>query len=106
MHAAELCDGGGLVERLAASATYCEREVAWLMRQLLAAVAHLHQNAIVHMDIKPENVVFATRWVWHTAAALLGWAVYGAVSGVDTQAKGGRRGPPSAHEVGASANFD
>ncbi|KAG2440177.1 hypothetical protein HXX76_004290 [Chlamydomonas incerta] len=58
---AELCDGGGLVERLAASATYCEREVAWLMRQLLAAVAHLHQNAIVHMDIKPENVVFATR---------------------------------------------
>ncbi|EFJ48737.1 hypothetical protein VOLCADRAFT_31617, partial [Volvox carteri f. nagariensis] len=57
----ELCDGGGLVERLAASATYCEREVAWLVRQLLAAVQHLHDNAIIHMDIKPENLVFASR---------------------------------------------
>ncbi|GFR52239.1 hypothetical protein Agub_g14773 [Astrephomene gubernaculifera] len=58
---AELCEGGGLIERLAASATYCEREVAWLVRQLLAAVQHLHDNAIVHMDIKPENVVFVNR---------------------------------------------
>ncbi|KXZ51601.1 hypothetical protein GPECTOR_12g565 [Gonium pectorale] len=57
----ELCEGGSLVGRLAGSATYCEREVAWLMRQLLSAVGHLHANAIVHMDIKPENLVFASR---------------------------------------------
>lgn len=49
------------MERLAGSATYCEREVGWLAEQLLTAVAHLHANAIVHMDIKPDNLVFATR---------------------------------------------
>jgi calcium/calmodulin-dependent protein kinase I len=59
--AAELCSGGSLVERLAGSATFCEREAAWILRQLLAAVAHLHDTAIAHLDIKPDNVVFAVR---------------------------------------------
>ena len=37
---------------------YSEKTAAAVFRQVLAAVAYLHENNIVHRDIKPENVVF------------------------------------------------
>ena len=48
----ELCEGGNLVDALALSSSYCERDAARIMRQLLDAVAHIHAHDIVHMDIK------------------------------------------------------
>lgn len=59
---AELCSGGTVVQRLAGHAMYCERDAARIMLQLLHALQHLHQRGIVHMDIKPENIMFASRY--------------------------------------------
>lgn len=36
---------------------YSEREVASIMKQLLDAVGHCHDNGIVHRDLKPENLL-------------------------------------------------
>ena len=54
---AELCEGGNLMLSLAQRSTYCERDVANLMRQLVEAVQHCHKHGIVHCDLKPENIV-------------------------------------------------
>lgn len=58
---AELLSGGTVVQRLASHATYCERDAARIISQVLAALQHLHERGIVHMDIKPENIMFVSR---------------------------------------------
>jgi len=61
--ASELCEGGNLMTSLAQRPTYCERDVASLMRQLVEAVQHCHKKGIVHCDLKPENIVLLNKWV-------------------------------------------
>jgi serine/threonine protein kinase len=39
----------------------CGRDVFDYARQLLAAIAHLHQHGIVHRDIKPANFLYDHR---------------------------------------------
>lgn len=60
---AELCEGGNLMSSLVHRQGYCERDVATIMRQLVIAVQHCHKAGIVHMDLKPENIVLANKWV-------------------------------------------
>eukprot|EP00747_Dinoflagellata_sp_TGD_P218907 gnl/TRDRNA2_/TRDRNA2_91092_c0_seq1.p1 gnl/TRDRNA2_/TRDRNA2_91092_c0~~gnl/TRDRNA2_/TRDRNA2_91092_c0_seq1.p1 ORF type:complete len:304 (+),score=45.16 gnl/TRDRNA2_/TRDRNA2_91092_c0_seq1:65-976(+) len=51
----ELCAGGELYERQKEVGVFDEPEARVLMRQMLAAVRHVHRNGIVHRDLKLEN---------------------------------------------------
>ena len=50
----ELCDGGDLYTRL----PYTEHESAYITGKLLSAVKYMHDHAIVHRDLKFENIMF------------------------------------------------
>jgi calcium-dependent protein kinase len=54
----ELCTGGELFERIQKSHSFSEKQAAELMKQILGAVNYLHENEIVHRDLKAENLLF------------------------------------------------
>ncbi|XP_030637588.1 striated muscle preferentially expressed protein kinase [Chanos chanos] len=56
----ELCHEE-LMERLTKKTTILESEIRSTIRQLLEGICYLHQNDIVHLDIKPENILMADR---------------------------------------------
>jgi len=56
----ELVLGGHLQARLKAHGAYDEARARVLIRQVVAAVRHLHERNIIHRDIKPENILFAS----------------------------------------------
>eukprot|EP00667_Euglena_gracilis_P002653 EG_transcript_2659 len=53
----ELLHGGDLFEKLVRLRQYSEQVAARLTRNVLHAVAYMHDVGIVHRDIKPENVM-------------------------------------------------
>ncbi|CAJ1965565.1 unnamed protein product [Cylindrotheca closterium] len=58
----ELCMGGELYERIGSgdwNAT--EKESAKLLLNILSAIAYLHENGVVHRDLKASNFLFATK---------------------------------------------
>lgn len=58
----ELLHGGDLFDRIMAKDHFTEVESRRVMRRLLAAVHHLHeQRNIVHRDLKPENILCVHR---------------------------------------------
>ncbi|XP_076471204.1 twitchin-like [Babylonia areolata] len=57
----EFLAGGELFDRIAAEDyKMSEAEVINYMRQVCEAVKHMHENSIVHLDIKPENIMCET----------------------------------------------
>mmetsp|Transcript_44078 Transcript_44078/g.136584 ORF Transcript_44078/g.136584 Transcript_44078/m.136584 type:complete len:610 (-) Transcript_44078:310-2139(-) len=58
----ELCEGGDVLERiLVSNGRLPESDIATLFAQMLFAVSHLHQNGVVHRDLKPEHFLFTRR---------------------------------------------
>jgi len=53
----ELARGGELFDRLVERGAYSPVGAAGVMRELVDAVAYLHQMGIAHLDLKPENVL-------------------------------------------------
>ena len=58
---AEYMDGGELAARCTPLQPFSEFDAARIARQVLSALAHLHSLRICHTDIKPENILFASR---------------------------------------------
>ncbi|XP_053322649.1 obscurin-like [Spea bombifrons] len=53
----EICYGEELLNRLFRKNTVTEKEVKVYIRQILEAVAYLHDKNILHLDIKPSNIL-------------------------------------------------
>ena len=54
----ELCDGGDLSGSIEKVKGLGEREAARVFRPLLKALNHIHEQNIIHRDIKPGNILF------------------------------------------------
>eukprot|EP00639_Heterosigma_akashiwo_P021666 CAMPEP_0206411436 /NCGR_PEP_ID=MMETSP0294-20121207/33283_1 /ASSEMBLY_ACC=CAM_ASM_000327 /TAXON_ID=39354 /ORGANISM="Heterosigma akashiwo, Strain CCMP2393" /LENGTH=76 /DNA_ID=CAMNT_0053872165 /DNA_START=27 /DNA_END=253 /DNA_ORIENTATION=+ len=55
----ELVSGGELFEHLIAHGAYSEADAARLLRGVASALAFLHSAGIVHLDVKPENLMLS-----------------------------------------------
>ena len=53
----EYVDGGELYTYLSSGIVLDRSLVRAIFQQLVRAVLHLHTNGIVHLDIKPENIL-------------------------------------------------
>ncbi|XP_063285379.1 striated muscle preferentially expressed protein kinase isoform X2 [Pelobates fuscus] len=55
----ELCSQEELLDRVTRKSTVCESEIRLFVRQILEGLRYLHQQSILHLDIKPENILMA-----------------------------------------------
>lgn len=54
--------GGELFERITADGyVMSEAEVINYMRQICEGIKHMHEKNIIHLDVKPENIMCQTR---------------------------------------------
>lgn len=49
----EKCDGGELFELISRRKFLTEEQTSIIMRQLLSAIAYMHDNNVCHRDLKP-----------------------------------------------------
>mmetsp|Transcript_91843 Transcript_91843/g.259399 ORF Transcript_91843/g.259399 Transcript_91843/m.259399 type:complete len:584 (+) Transcript_91843:143-1894(+) len=54
----DICTGGTLLETLCRQQKFSESDAANVMRQILSALAYLHQEKFVFRDLKTENIMF------------------------------------------------
>ena len=54
--------GGELFEKVAEpNFVMTEEEAKIVIRQICEGLRHMHENSYVHLDLKPENVLFQSR---------------------------------------------
>lgn len=57
----ELCEGGELYDSIVKRGCYSEGDAARIMKQLMSALQSLHKYNILHLDIKPENILLSSK---------------------------------------------
>lgn len=57
----ELCSGGELFDKIVENEFFTEYQAAWIFKQILGSVSHLHKHNICHRDLKPENFMIASK---------------------------------------------
>lgn len=55
-----LCTGGELLERIHRRSNFSEPEAATLVKTIFGAIKYIHDNSVVHRDLKPDNLLFDT----------------------------------------------
>lgn len=53
----ELVTGGELFEKVVEDEFISENEVVYYTKQILEGVQHMHQRKVLHLDLKPENIM-------------------------------------------------
>ena len=53
-----LCTGGELYEHVVRRGLFTEQDASVIMRDLVSGLHALHERDILHLDIKPENILF------------------------------------------------
>lgn len=76
--------GGNLLSRINQTEHLGEVEIMDYIHQILVALKYMHSITMVHEDIKPENVVFATRNSNVLKLVDLGLAKYNLYNRLDT----------------------
>lgn len=62
----EYCEGGDLFDRVVAKTKYAENEAQVVMRNLLQAFQHLHNECnVMHRDVSPENIYLTSSTTTH-----------------------------------------
>ena len=56
-----MCTGGELYEHIIRRGYFTETDAAILTRDLVSGINSLHQEDILHLDIKPENILFESQ---------------------------------------------
>jgi serine/threonine protein kinase len=69
-----LLTGGDLFDRIEETGKFTEKDAALVLRQLCAALQHLHSWRAVHRDIKPDNLMLSSRSDVHVVLVDFGMA--------------------------------
>ncbi|ETO29114.1 hypothetical protein RFI_08008, partial [Reticulomyxa filosa] len=57
----EYLPGGELFDRIADVDSFSETQAAHYLKQILNALDHMHDQHILHLDLKPENIIFESK---------------------------------------------
>jgi len=57
----ELCEGGEVLDHLIAHGPFTEKAASLVIHQVASALGHIHKCGFVHLDLKPENLVFTRK---------------------------------------------
>lgn len=50
-------EGGELFKKICEEEVACETDAIFYLRQILEGLKHMHSKNIIHLDIKPENIM-------------------------------------------------